>query len=30
MIESVENGENEFNDYSNWVELLNDYREKSL
>ena len=28
MIEAIENGENEFNDYSNWVELLRDYREK--
>ena len=28
MIEAIDNGEHEFNDYTNWVELLRDYREK--
>ena len=28
MIEAIDNSEIEFNDYTNWVELLRDYREK--
>lgn len=28
MIEAIDNSELEFNDYTNWVELLKDYREK--